>query len=220
MEAHWPDIAGRWREQQVWIGGSRFGPREADFIPPHHDRVPAAMADLAAFMARPDLPVLTQAAIAHAQLETIHPFPDGNGRVGRALVHALLKAGGLARSVTVPVSAGLLGDTGTYFAALTAYRAGDPELIVKVMAEATFPAIGNGRHLAADLKAARTRWSDLITARRGAAAHRLADLLIQHPAGRYAAGGQGTVVSHQQRPARDRSTRGRWGAAADRQGSA
>jgi len=117
MEAHWPDIAGRWREQQVWIGGSRFGPHEADFIPPHHDRVPAAMADLAAFMARPDLPVLTQAAIAHAQFETIHPFPDGNGRVGRALVHSLLKAGGLARSVTVPVSAGLLGDTGTYFAA-------------------------------------------------------------------------------------------------------
>jgi Fic family protein len=181
MEAHWPDIAGRWREQQVWIGGSRFGPHEADFIPPHHDRVPAAMADLAAFMARPDLPVLTQAAIAHAQFETIHPFPDGNGRVGRALVHALLKAGGLARSVTVPVSAGLLGDTGTYFAALTAYRAGDPEPIVKVMAEATFPAIGNGRRLAADLRATRARWSDLITARRGAAAHRLADLLIQHP---------------------------------------
>jgi Fic family protein len=133
-------------------------------------------------MARPDLPVLTQAAIAHAQFETIHPFPDGNGRVGRALLYALLKAGGLARSVTVPVSAGLLGDTDTYFAALTAYRAGDPEPIVNVMAEATFPAIGNGRRLAADLRATRARWADLITARRGAAAHRLADLLIQHPA--------------------------------------
>ena len=181
MESHWPDIAGRWREQQVWIGGSRFGPHEADFIPPHHDRVPAGMADLSAFMARTDIPVLTHAAIAHAQFETIHPFPDGNGRVGRALVHALLKAGGLARTVTVPVSAGLLGDMDTYFAALTAYRAGDPEPIVKVMAEATFPAIGNGRRLAADLRTARARWADLITARRGAAAHRLADLLIQHP---------------------------------------
>jgi fido (protein-threonine AMPylation protein) len=167
MEPHWPDIAGRWREQQVWIGGSRFGPHEADFIPPHHDRVPAGMADLSAFMARTDIPVLTHAAIAHAQFETIHPFPDGNGRVGRALVHALLKAGGLARTVTVPVSAGLLGDTDTYFAALTAYRAGDPEPIVKVMAEATFPAIGNGRHLAADLRNARARWAGLITARRG-----------------------------------------------------
>ena len=181
MESHWPEIAGRWREQQVWIGGSRFGPHEADFIPPHHDRVPTGMADLSAFMARTDIPVLTHAAIAHAQFETIHPFPDGNGRVGRALVHALLKAGGLARTVTVPVSAGLLGDTDTYFAALTAYRAGDPEPIVKVMAEATFPAIGNGRRLAADLGSARARWADVISARRGAAAHRLADLLMQHP---------------------------------------
>ena len=181
MESHWADIAGRWREQQVWIGGSRFGPHEADFIPPHHDRVPTGMADLSAFMARTDIPVLPHAAIAHAQFETIHPFPDGNGRVGRALVHALLKAGGLARTVTVPVSAGLLGDTDTYFAALTAYRAGDPEPIVKVMAEATFPAIGNGRRLAADLGRARARWADVISARRGAAAHRLADLLMQHP---------------------------------------
>ena len=137
MKARWPDIAGRWREQQVWIGGGRFGPRDADFIPPHQDRVLAGISDLSAFMARTDIPVLTHAAIAHAQFETIHPFPDGNGRVGRALVHALLKAGGLARTVTVPVSAGLLGDTDTYFAALTAYRAGDPEPIVKVMAEAT-----------------------------------------------------------------------------------
>lgn len=181
MEEHWPDIAGRWREQQVWIGGSRFGLHEADFIPPPHDRVPARMADLCAYMARTDIPVLTHAAIAHAQFATIHSFPDGNGRVGRALVHAMLKAGGLARPVTMPVSAGLLGDTGTYFAALTAYRAGDPEPIVKVMAEATFPAIGNGRRLAADLRTTRARWADLITARRGAAARRLADLLIQHP---------------------------------------
>jgi Fic family protein len=181
MQAHWPEIAGRWREQQVWIGGSRFGPHEAEFIPPHHDRVKAGIADLAAFMARTDIPVLTHAAIAHAQFETVHPFPDGNGRVGRALVHAMLKAGGLARSVTVPVSAGLLGDTGTYFAALIAYRGGDPESIVKVMAEATFPAIGNGRRLAADLGTTRAAWADVITARRGAAAHRLADLLIQHP---------------------------------------
>ena len=128
-------------------------------------------------MARTDIPVLTHAAIAHAQFETIHPFPDGNGRVGRALVHTLLKAGGLTKTVTVPVSAGLLGDT----AALSAYQAGDLEPIVKVIAEATFPAIDNGRRLAADLHTVRASWAELIAARRGAAAHRLADLLIQHP---------------------------------------
>jgi Fic family protein len=80
-----PDIAGRWRSQQVWIGGSDLGPHDALFVPPHHARIAPAMADLVRFVARDDLPALTQAAIAHAQFETIHPFPDGNGRTGRTL---------------------------------------------------------------------------------------------------------------------------------------
>jgi Fic family protein len=176
-----PHIGGVVRTVQNWIGGSGYNPCSAVFVPPPPESLDALLHDLLDYVNGDDHPALVQAAIAHAQFETIHPFPDGNGRVGRALVHALLKAGGLARSVTVPVSAGLLGDTGTYFTALTAYRAGDPEPIVKVMAEATFPAIGNGRRLAADLRATRARWSDLITARRGAGAHLLADLLIQHP---------------------------------------
>ena len=61
---------------------------------------------LVAFIGRDDLPVLVHGAIAHAQFETIHPFADGNGRTGRALVHSMLRARGLTRNVTVPVSAG------------------------------------------------------------------------------------------------------------------
>ncbi len=90
-----------------------------------HDRVSAAISDLIRFLRRDDLPVLPQAAIAHAQFETIHPFTDGNGRAGRALLHSMLRSKALTRSVTVPVSAGLLADTGAYFEALTAYREGD-----------------------------------------------------------------------------------------------
>ena len=56
------------------------------------------------------MPVLAHAALAHAQFETIHPFEDGNGRTGRALVHAMLRSKGLTRTVTVPISAGLLVD--------------------------------------------------------------------------------------------------------------
>ena len=97
--------AGRWRDVQNWIGGSDYSPHDALFVPPHPDLVPDAMADLVTFMARNDLPPLVQAAVAHAQFETIHPFPDGNGRCGRALVHSLLRGKGLTRKVTVPVSA-------------------------------------------------------------------------------------------------------------------
>jgi Fic family protein len=181
MRRHHPDAAGRWRTEQVWIGGSDFGPHGATFVPPHHERVPAAMADLMRFVQRDDLPVLAHAALAHAQFETVHPFADGNGRTGRALIHSMLRAKALTRNVTVPVSAGLLADTDAYFAALTAYRRGDPARIVSLIAEASFAAIANGRRLVADLRDTRERWNTVITARQDAAAWKLADLLMRQP---------------------------------------
>ncbi len=176
-----PEWVGHWRDQQVWVGGSNYGPHGALFVPPRHERVPGAMRDLAAFMRRDDIPALVQATVAHAQFETIHPFPDGNGRTGRALIHSLLRAKRLTRTVTVPVSAGLLTDTDAYFASLTAYRNGNPTTIVELIAEASFLAVDNGRTLASDLGTVRKSWSDRITVRRGAAAHRLADLLVRQP---------------------------------------
>jgi Fic family protein len=176
-----PEWAGKWRDVQNWIGGTDWSPHEAAFVPPHASRVPAAIADLERFLVRDDLPPLVQAAIAHAQFETIHPFPDGNGRTGRALVHSLLRAKGLTRQVTVPVSAGLLADTTAYFAALTAYRDGHPEPIVERLSTATFAAVNNGRTLVGELRAIRHGWDDAIAARRGASAWRLADMLLGQP---------------------------------------
>jgi Fic family protein len=176
-----PDSAGRWRAEQVWIGGGTFGPRGADFIASHHSRVPAAISDLLAFTRRTDVPLLPQIAIAHAQFETIHPFPDGNGRTGRTLIQALLRNKRLTRQITVPVSAGLLTNTDNYFDALGAYREGDPAPIVEMLAEASLLAIVKGRHLVADLRSIREEWDARITARRDSAVYRVADLLIKHP---------------------------------------
>lgn len=176
-----PEIAGRWREEQVWIGGDSFGPHGAAFIPPHHEHVAALMADLVTFTRRTDLPLLSQAAIAHAQFETIHPFPDGNGRTGRALIHAMLRGHGLTKNVTVPVSAGLLTDISGYFDALTAYRAGNPAAIVEKLAIASFGAAANGRQLVLDLREVRHGWEEKIKARRGATAWQLADVLLRQP---------------------------------------
>ena len=101
--------SGVLRTQWVWIKGD--SPVTADYVAPHHERVPAALEDLVAFMNRRDIDPLAQAAIAHAQFETIHPFTDGNGRTGRALISALLLARGVTRHVILPVSSGLLHGT-------------------------------------------------------------------------------------------------------------
>jgi Fic family protein len=172
---------GRIREEQVWIGGGS-SPHSAAFVPPDAGRVREALDDLLTFCERTDVAVLPQIAIAHAQFETIHPFLDGNGRTGRALVQAMLRHSRTTRRLTVPVSAGLLAHTEEYFGALTAYRDGDPVPIIECFAEAAFAAVVNGRRLVADLRHVADRWRAEITARRGATAWRLISLVISQPA--------------------------------------
>jgi Fic family protein len=177
-----PKNAGSWRDVQVWIGASGLSPAGATFIPPHADRVPEAMEDLARFLARNDLPVLVHAAIAHAQFETIHPFTDGNGRTGRALLHAMLRHGELTSRVTVPISAGLLTDTRSYFDSLTAYRAGDMPRIVEQVCDASRRAAGHGRWLVDSLAEVQDGWAETMQARAGSAGRKLLNVLIGQPA--------------------------------------
>ena len=182
LTGHTYAAPGRFRDEQVWIGNTALSPHTATFVPPHHDRIGPAMEDLIAFATRVDLPVLPQVAVAHAQFETIHPFNDGNGRTGRTLVHAMLRHAGVTRRLTVPVSAGLLTDTSAYFQALTAYREGDVEPIVRQFVNASFRAVDNGRRLVADLGRIHQAWSDRLPSRRGSAAHRLLPHLVNQPA--------------------------------------
>lgn len=109
--------AGMVREDQNWIGGGRFSPRDALFVPPPPDVVPELLEDLEQFLARDDLPVLVQATIAHAQFESIHPFTEGNGRIGRALIGALLRRRAVTTHVAMPVASGLYALREHYFAA-------------------------------------------------------------------------------------------------------
>jgi len=173
---------GRFRTAQVWIGGAAPTPHTATFVPPHADRVGSAMADLLAFCDRTDVALLPLVSIAHAQFETIHPFADGNGRTGRALVHVLLRRAGATRRLTVPVSAGLLANTESYFDALMAYREGDAAPIVERFSEAAFTAVNNGRALNRDLADMYAGWEHRLTARRDAAAWRVLPLLVRQPA--------------------------------------
>jgi Fic family protein len=114
--------AGRLREEQNWIGGSSYNPCSAQFVPPPPSRVPALMADLCEFCNENSLPAVVQAALVHAQFETIHPFIDGNGRVGRALVQLIMRRRGLTTNVTPPISLVLATWSRDYVSGLSATR--------------------------------------------------------------------------------------------------
>ena len=118
---------GQVRKQQNWIGGSSYNPCSASFVSPPHEFVNELLGDLCDFCNGNDLPAVAQAAIAHAQFETVHPFIDGNGRIGRALIHLVLRRRGLATRVAPPISLVLAAWAKDYISGLTATRyIGDP----------------------------------------------------------------------------------------------
>jgi Fic family protein len=118
LEAH----GGQLRGEQNWIGGSSFNPCSAEYVPPPPEAVPGLVGDLCDFCNDDSLPAVAQAAIAHAQFETIHPFIDGNGRVGRALIHLVLRRRSVATRVLPPVSLILATWAQEYVDALTVTR--------------------------------------------------------------------------------------------------
>ncbi len=122
MQRSHPRIAGRRRDRQNWIGGNDFNPCGADFVPPPPHMVDQLLEDVCRFCERDDIPTLVQAALVHAQFETIHPFDDGNGRTGRALVQVILRRRGLAPAYVPPISVVLARDKDRYIGGLTAYR--------------------------------------------------------------------------------------------------
>ena len=113
---------GEFRRSQNWIGGTR--PGTARFVPPPPDRVPQLMADLERFVhddAQP-LPFLVKVGLIHAQFETIHPFLDGNGRVGRLLITLLLCAGDVLQGPLLYLSLYFKRHRDEYYALLQAVR--------------------------------------------------------------------------------------------------
>lgn len=119
-----PSQAGVVRTDQNWIGGNDYNPCGADFVPPPPEHVPGLLSDLCDAAGDDSLPPLVQAALIHAQFETIHPFDDGNGRTGRALIHVILRRRGMATSYVPPISVVLANDRDTYIRGLGRFRQG------------------------------------------------------------------------------------------------
>lgn len=122
---HLRRIAGKLRTTQNWIGGNDYNPCGADFVPPPPELVAPLLEDLCHAINDDLLPPLVQAALVHAQFETIHPFDDGNGRTGRALVHVVLRKRGVAPRYIPPVSVVLARGRQRYIDGLTRFRGED-----------------------------------------------------------------------------------------------
>lgn len=143
--------AGVIRADQNWIGGRGVSPADAAFIPPPEDRVVALLQDLVEFVNLADLPAVAQAAIAHAQFETIHPFGDGNGRAGRCLIHVIFRRRGLTPLFVPPVSVVLAANGRSYIAGLVDFREGRIDDWIGGFADATTNAGEAAKRLSAQI---------------------------------------------------------------------
>jgi Fic family protein len=174
--------AGRLRDVQNWIGGSDHSPRNALYIPPPPETVEDCMSDLLAFTHRVDMSTLVQAAVAHAQFESIHPFTDGNGRIGRALINTVFRRRGVTSTVVVPLASALVARREAYFELLTKYREGDPTPLVSAFATSSRLAARESRVTAARMAAFPEMWREAVgRVRADSAAARLLDALPTMP---------------------------------------
>lgn len=174
-----PDHVGVWRDRLGWIGG--HSPRVAVHGAVPADRIADHMDDLYRFLARTDLDPITLAAVAHAQFETIHPFVDGTGRIGRVLFsNQLLRR--CDASVPPPVSLQIRRDVAGYQSGLTLFRAGQVDAWVRWFADAVIAAVGLAQIVLDDADAVLASWrASVADLRVDAAARRVVDELPAHP---------------------------------------
>ena len=151
------------RSEQGWIGGT--SPFDAHLVTPPPETLELLVDDLIAFVNRNDIDPIAQAAIGHAQFEVIHPFADGNGRVGRILVAWILTRR-IGLITPPPVSAAIAADVGGYSAGLTLYRFGQLDHWVKWFADAVALAARRQLTLVADVRKIRQSWLEQLGAAR------------------------------------------------------
>lgn len=174
------ETIGALRTEQNWIGGGSFGPRDAEYIPPPPEDVHRLLEDLVAFSARTDLTPVALAALAHAQFEVVHPFVDGNGRVGRALLQQLLvKRAGL--EAPVPVSVPWSRDTERYISGIRAFQDGDADSWLLFASWSVIEAVGWMTEMTGGVEELLSRMRSRIETRGRSVAAKVIDDLPVHP---------------------------------------
>ena len=188
-------IAGRLRDRQNWVGGGVLtGPLAARHVGPPPEHIADLLGDFVEYVNRDDGHPLVRAAVAHAQFETIHPFADGNGRTGRALIQFMLWREGLVAQGTLPVSSALMIERQRYFDALDSFRLVCPpedaarsaaaQPWIEMLADAVLHACILLDRLSLHVEALRQRWAAQAAAkriRRSSSAFRLLEHLPANP---------------------------------------
>jgi Fic family protein len=191
------EISGVLRSTQSWIGGNDYHPIGASYVGPPHEQVPELLEDLCRFIDRSDLAAVAQAAIAHAQFENIHPFIDGNGRTGRALIYTVLRRRGEIAHYLPPVSLVLAAEPRNYIGGLGAYSQGKVSIWCGRFGQATRRSAGEAERLAAEIEAVQAGWLEQLgQPRRDAAVRELINALPAQPVIDVAAAQQLTGKSH------------------------
>jgi Fic family protein len=174
-----PEMIGAFRSAQSWIGGT--SPRDAALVPPPPELVSSLMEDLIEFINSDEIDPVSQAAVAHAQFEMIHPYGDGNGRIGRILIGWIL-AHRLGIAVTPPVSVFIARDPGGYLAGITMFRLGYLDMWIDWLAAAVKHSSDAAAALIVRSDILIQTWIDRLTdLREDATARKVIDLLAEHP---------------------------------------
>lgn len=181
-----PRIAGVIRTTQNWIGGNDYNPCGADFVPPPPEQVQDLLSDLCDAINDERLPPLVQAALVHAQFETIHPFADGNGRAGRALIHVVLRRRNVAPVYVPPISVVLGKNKTRYIDGLTRFRGDGVGTWIDQFAAATARAARLADSYVHKVRALQDGWVEQLRShpdapRRGAAAWAILEVLPGYP---------------------------------------
>jgi Fic family protein len=177
-------MPGEFRSSQNWIGGSSL--RDAAFIPPHHDNVPDLMHDLEAFWhnERIVVPHLVRIALSHYQFETIHPFLDGNGRVGRLLIPLYLVSHGVLAKPSLYLSEFFERNRASYYDALMRVRSSNDIIHwVRFFLNGVYETACRGRDVFQDILRLRTNAERIIMplGKRANNAHRALNVLYRQP---------------------------------------
>ncbi len=173
------------RDEQGWIGGT--SPLDAHLVTPPPEYVPGLLEDLVAYVNGTDVDPVSQAAVAHAQFELIHPFADGNGRVGRVLI-AWLLVRRLSLVTPPPVSTRIAADVGGYASGLVLFRLGEHDRWVQWFADAVSGAGRAQQEVITAVRELKHAWEEQLAAprqgarrlRSNAAAWRALELLPRH----------------------------------------